>query len=246
MKTILEVCCGSVQDCIISQEIKADRIELNSALALGGLTPTVASLKMAKNYTDIPILCMVRSRPGGFHYDDLEFRVMFEEAKDLLEAGADGLVFGFLNADASVQKAYTEVFVDLCHEAGKEAIFHRAFDRVKDPITACETLIEIGVDRILTSGLETSAVLGIPLLRQLQEQFGDDIEFCMGAGINEENIQELISKTGITQAHGSFKKWYNDPTTSSEGVSYRYSEQGDYDGVDPEILKKVQAILAKL
>ena len=122
----VEICCGSYQDCLNAYHGGADRIELNSALFLGGLTPSIASLKLAKQEVEIPIVCMVRPRGAGFNYDESEIKVIFEDAKELLEAGADGLAFGFLNEDASIEVELTKKMVELIHSYGKEAVFHRA------------------------------------------------------------------------------------------------------------------------
>lgn len=238
MKNLVEVCAGSVQDCIAAQQENADRIELNNALHLGGLTPSIATLVEAKK-TSIPIITMVRSRPGGFCYDEVDLNTMYEDAKYLIEYGTDGIVFGFLNADGSVNESETKRFVDLAHSKGVEAIFHRAFDRSRDPFEAIEVLIECGVDRVLTSGLESSADKGLSLLEKLNEKYGSRIEFCVGAGVNKSNVNDIIEKTGIHQVHASFKGWFDDPTTSSNRVSYSYSDQGDYEGVDRMKLREV-------
>lgn len=231
MRLCLEVCAGSVTDCIIAEENGADRIELNSAVALGGLTPSIATVLRSKAIVSIPILTMVRCRPGGFNYTTQEFETMYEDARYLLQAGADGLVFGFLNSDATIDVTATKKMVDLCHASKREAIFHRAFDRVVDPYAAVEALIECGVDRILTSGLKQTAMKGASLINALNKQFGDQIQFCAGAGITPDNIQDLVVETGVIDFHGSFKTWFMDPTTKGPDVSYAYHKTGDYDGV---------------
>ncbi|WP_201288919.1 copper homeostasis protein CutC [Erysipelothrix anatis] len=245
MKIKVEVCAGSVQDCIVAQAQGADRIELNNALFLGGLTPSVATLTEAKKHVEIPIITMVRARAGGFHYTDVEMKTMFEDAKILIEYGTDGIVFGFLNADNTIDEIWTKVFVDLAREHGIEAIYHRAFDRTPDAQAAIEALIRCGIDRVLTSGLETTADKGIPTLKMLQENYGTQIEICVGAGVNAENINEILDETKVTQVHSSFIGWFNDPTTSSSKVSYRYDQSGDYEGVDAKKLQTFMEVLVK-
>ena len=95
-KITLEICCGSLEDAKAAQAGGADRIELNSALYLGGLTPSLASLIMVKEQCTIPVAAMVRPRGGGFCYSDDEFAVMLKDAEILMKNGADGIVFGFL------------------------------------------------------------------------------------------------------------------------------------------------------
>lgn len=239
----VEVCSGSVQDCIYAEQAGANRIELNSGLYLGGLTPSIATLIEAKKEVGIPIIAMVRPRAGGFFYNNHEKETMFTDAKLLIQYGVDGIVFGFLNEDRSIDETNTKALVDLCHKNQVEAIFHRAFDQTPDAFKAIETLISCKVDRILTSGQKKSADQGIELLRKLQEKYGTEIELCAGAGVNKENVQTIIEETKINQVHSSFKKWYKDPTTEGKDVSYRYSDQGDYEGVGVDKLDDFMKVL---
>lgn len=234
---IVEVCAGSVEDCIVANACGANRIELNSGLYLGGLTPSVGMLISAKKYTTLPIITMVRPRGGGFFYSMIEFETMVLDAERLIQSGSDGLVFGFLNEDASVNKERTQQFVAMCKSAGIESVFHRAFDCVNDPVQAIEDLIACGVDRVLTSGLQAQAGAGTDLLADLNAKYSGEIEFCVGAGVNEHNALEIVDKTGITQLHSSFKTWYLDPTTQNDTVSYAYSDLGAFEGVSEEKLK---------
>ena len=151
-KITFEVCAGSYQDCLAAEKGGADRVELNSALSVGGLTPSLISLMRAKKETSIKIVCMVRPRAGGFCYDETEAQLMLEEAELLLEHGADGIAFGFLKADRTVDAEKTKKMVELIHAKGGEAVFHRAFDVTPEPAKAIETMIDCGVDRLLTSG----------------------------------------------------------------------------------------------
>ena len=109
MKRIIEVCAGSYQDCLAAYRGGAQRAELNSALSVGGLTPSVAALRRAKQETSLKIICMVRPRAGGFCYDEAETKIMMEEARLLLENGADGIAFGFLHADGTVHRQIGKV-----------------------------------------------------------------------------------------------------------------------------------------
>lgn len=243
MKYNVEVCAGSVEDCIKAQNAQADRIELNNGLYLGGLTPSYATLKLAKAKVKLPIISMVRPRGGGFYYNDIEIETMFEDARQLLELGSDGLAFGFLNEDRTIDTHNTQLMVDLCHQYDAEAVFHRAFDMVEDPHEAIQLLIACGVDRILTSGCQDKAPQGAQLLKELQAEYGDKIELLMGSGINQNNVAALTKETGIYQVHASFKTWYKDSTTSGESVTYAYSNLGDYDGVDQTL---VESLIDKL
>ena len=242
-RDLFEVCAGSVQDCINAQLGGADRVELNSALHLGGLTPSLAMLKLVKEKTSLKVICMDRPRAAGFCYDDVEIEMMFEDAKILLENGADGISFGFLNSDATINVTETKKMVELIHQYQKEAVFHRAFDCVDDPMHAIKQLIDCGVDRILTSGLQPTAMQGTSVLEKLQSEFGDQIELLAGSGINANNIRALKEQTGLHQFHGSCKEWCKDPTTTVGNVSYAYHESDDYDCVS---LEKVRSIVQEL
>ena len=242
-RDLFEVCAGSVQDCINAQLGGADRVELNSALHLGGLTPSLAMLKLVKEKTSLKVICMDRPRAAGFCYDDVEIETMFEDAKILLENGTDGISFGFLNSDATINVTETKKMVELIHQYQKEAVFHRAFDCVDDPMHAIKQLIDCGVDRILTSGLQPTAMQGASVLEKLQSAFGDQIELLAGSGINANNIRALKEQTGLHQFHGSCKEWCKDPTTTAGNVSYAYHESDDYDCVS---LEKVRSIVQEL
>lgn len=238
-RDLFEVCAGSVQDCINAQLGGADRVELNSALHLGGLTPSLAMLRLVKEKTSLKVVCMDRPRAAGFCYDDVEIETMFEDARILLENGADGISFGFLNSDATINETETKKMVELIHQYQKEAVFHRAFDCVDDPMHAIKQLIDCGVDRILTSGLQPTAMQGASVLEKLQSEFGNQIELLAGSGINANNIRTLKEQTGLHQFHGSCKEWCKDPTTTVGNVSYAYHEGDDYDCVSLEKVKRI-------
>ena len=238
-RDLFEVCAGSVQDCINAQLGGADRVELNSALHLGGLTPSLAMLKLVKEKTSLKVICMDRPRAAGFCYDDVEIETMFEDARILLENGADGISFGFLNSDATINETETKKMVELIHQYQKEAVFHRAFDCVDDPMHAIKQLIDCGVDRILTSGLQPTALQGSSVIAKLQSEFGNQIELLAGSGINANNIRALKEQTGLHQFHGSCKEWCKDPTTTVGNVSYAYHESDDYDCVSLEKVKRI-------
>ena len=116
---MIEICCGSYEDALNAYYGGAKRIELNSALYLGGLTPSVASLKLIKETTDLKVICMVRPRGGGFCYSDSEFKQLLGEAKDLLENGADGLAFGFLRENREIDLEKTKILISLIKDYKK-------------------------------------------------------------------------------------------------------------------------------
>ena len=212
MAVLYEVCCGSADDALQAAAGGADRVELNSALFLGGLTPSLGALQVTKQNSDLPIICMVRPREGGFCYSETEYAVMLADARALLAAGADGLAFGFLHSDGTVDEARTRAFVALCEE--KEAVFHRAFDVTPDRDAAIQILIACGVKRVLTSGGACDAPTGKDELRRLQATYGEQIEILPGGGIRAENAAELAAYTGVSQVHGSARSVVQDTSTA--------------------------------
>lgn len=220
-QTIVEICCGSYHDALEAYRGGADRIELNSALVVGGLTPTTATLKLIKSkIPQLKVICMVRPRGAGFCYTEEEFLVMEAECRELLEAGADGIAFGCLKTDATLDNEKNRHLLSLIKSYNKEAVFHRAFDCMPHPYEAMEELIAMGVDRVLTSGLRAKAMDGIDTIRRLQEKFGHQIEILAGSGVNASNAKFLMEETGIHQVHSSCKDWMLDSTTKGNGVSY--------------------------
>ena len=218
----IEICCGSYYDAVQAWKGGADRIELNSALYLGGLTPSLGTLRKVKDKTGLKIICMLRPRGAGFCYGKEDFAVMMEDAEILLENGADGLAFGCLDEDSQINVKQTEDILKVIKKYKKEAVFHRAFDCVNNVDEAIDTLISLGVDRILTSGLKNRALEGTEMIKYLQDKYGKWIEILAGSGINAENVEELIHKTGIRQIHSSCKGWNKDLTTSGQNVSFAY------------------------
>lgn len=240
MKTTVEICTGSYADCMAAFHGGAERVELNSALSVGGLTASVAVLRRVKKETTLKVICMVRPRAGGFCYDEAETKIMMEEARLLLENGADGIAFGFLHADGTVHRERTLQMSELIHSSGKEAVFHRAFDVTKDPFQAMEVLLSCKIDRLLTSGQRAKAMQGSELIAQLQDRFGDRIEILAGSGVNAQNAGELLARTGIRQVHSSCKGYRLDPTTASEHVSYAYLDDAhamEYDVVEETLVR---------
>jgi len=196
---LLEICCGSAEDAIEAARGGADRVELNNNLFQGGLTPSLGTLEVAKEQIAIPVMAMVRPRAGGFCYTETELEVARADARALLQHGADGLVFGFLNADGTVNTDRTKEFVDLAE--GKPCVFHRALDVVPDWKRALEQLIGAGVTRVLTSGQQSNVFFALETIREMISFAGSAIEILPGAGITLENVDRVVAETGCAQVH---------------------------------------------
>jgi Uncharacterized protein involved in copper resistance len=242
---MIEICCGSYEDVYHASLSGAMQVELNSALHLGGLTPSLASLQLTKKNTNLTVICMVRPRGAGFCYSPLEFEQMKEDAKILLDHGADGIAFGCLTPDNEIDIAKTKEMRELISSYQKESVFHRAFDCVSDPIGSIEILIALGIDRVLTSGLQQTAMLGKKLLKRLQKEYGEKIQILAGSGINANNVAAFIEETGIINVHSSCKEWVLDPTTKGENVNYCYGPIGHenaYDRVSKDLVTKLMQV----
>lgn len=242
MEKIIEICCGSYEDALAAYRGGAKRVELNSALHMGGLTPSVGSLILTKKNTDLKVIAMVRPRGAGFHYSTADFETMKMDAELMLKNGADGIAFGCLDHQGNIDKAQIQEIIEIIKKYDGEAVFHRAFDCVQDPYESIETLISMGVDRILTSGLKAKAPEGMELIAELQKKYGDQIEILAGSGMNASNAKEMMERTGISQIHSSCKGWVCDPTTTGEEVSYAYapkSHANEYEIVDENLVKEL-------
>ena len=242
MERIIEVCCGGYYDALQAYKGGAKRIELNSALHLGGLTPTIGSLILTKQNTDLKVICMDRPRSAGFHYDEIDFETMKADAHALMRNGADGIAFGCLDAEGNIDVEQTRQIIEIIRNYHGEVVFHRAFDCVADPYQSIEILIDLGVDRILTSGLKAKAMQGKDLIRDLQKKYGDRIELLAGSGMNASNAKEMMDDTGIFQVHSYCKNWKYDPTTTGQEVSYGFAaspHDNDYDVVDETLVRQL-------
>jgi len=211
----LEVCCGSAADAITAYRSGALRAELNSGLSLGGLTPSIGELITIKNKApEFPVLCMVRPREGGFCYNDLEFETMLCDARILLDNGADGIVFGILNENGSVDAERCQIMLELISRyPGKEAVFHRAIDVVPDFSEALDTLISLGFTRVLTSGQAKTAELGIETIKEMKQYASGRIEILPGCGIRPNNAEKICTETGIYTIHASARSFDYDRST---------------------------------
>ena len=216
-RPLLEPIVSSLDDARAAAAGGADRFELCSALALGGLTPSLGTLQAIKAATTVPAMFRVRPREGGMSYTPGEIAVMERDAALALEAGANGLVFGFLTPEGDVDVAECRAFLRHCSRiaAGRQWVFHRAFDVVRDPETALEQLIELGFTRVLTSGRAALALDGAAEIRRMVEHADGRIEVLPGGGIRAETVAEVIRRTGVDQVHLSITETRADSSASA-------------------------------
>ena len=196
---LVEICCGSLEDALEAEQGGADRVELCSALFLGGLTPSMGTVIEAKARLKIPVMVMIRPRGGGFCYTEPEMAVMERDTVLAVEQGADGIVFGILNADGSIDEKRSRRLRKLIGD--RQAVFHRAFDVTPDPFRALDQLVELGITRVLTSGQEDTVPEGLPLIKRLIEYAGDRIQVLPGGGIKLNSLCQVVEATGSNQVH---------------------------------------------
>ena len=181
----------------------ADRIELCANLAEGGTTPSYAHIKKCREAFDIALFPIIRPRGGDFLYTKDEFEIMKNDIKLCKELGCEGIVIGLLNMDGTIDMTRTSELIELAYPL--EVTFHRAFDRCKDPFTALEELIEIGCQRILTSGQKPTVSEGVDLIGELNKKADDRIVILPGSGVRKDNIKMLAEKTGCIEFHSSLR-----------------------------------------
>lgn len=200
MKKIFEVCVGNYNEAIIAHKKGADRIELCDNLLEGGTTPSYGTIKKVLKDVKTNVMVIIRPRGGDFEFSDEEIDIMREDIKMCKELGAYGVVIGQLKNN-KIDYEITKEFVDIAKPMS--VTFHMAFDEIKDKDEAIEDLINIGVDRILTKGGNTSAYECIEELKRLNEIAKDRIVIMPGKGVNTVNRDEILEKTNTYEIHGS-------------------------------------------
>lgn len=242
---VLEAVCCSADDCVEAEAGGANRIELCSAMMVGGLTPTPGTLDEARARTHLPIVCMIRPRAGGFRYTDAEFAAMRRDARWAVAGGAEGIVFGVLNEDGTIDEPRCREMVAAA--AGRAAVFHRAFDVVPDQLRALDTLIDAGVTRVLTSGGEPTALAGAGRLAALVARAAGRIEILPGGGVRDGNVAELLRLTGARQIHlGPFRLVSDISGRANPRISFSSQQvpaEGAYQLADRDALRRVRTAL---
>ncbi|MDP1562923.1 MAG: copper homeostasis protein CutC [Pirellulaceae bacterium] len=221
-RPIIEVAVADVDDAVAAQKCGADRLELNSAMPLGGLTPSIGLVREVLAAVQIPVVVMVRPRPGGFCYSPSQFKTALLDAETILAAGAAGIVWGALDPDRNVDQPRVAAMKALV--AGKELVFHRAFDLAQDWSMALESLIDSGVDRVLSSGQQPAADSGVDCLKAMMQQARQRIEVIVGSGVRVATIP-LFHAAGLCQFHGTFSQSGTDPGYDSAAFRFAVNDQ---------------------
>jgi len=197
----LEIACGNWTSCLFAKENGANRIELFENLSEGGCTPSFGMIKKSLEL-ELPIYVMIRPRGGNFLYSDDEFEIMKSDIEICKQLGVHGIVFGILDESKNVDIVRCKELLELWDGP---ATFHRAFDETPDPYKAVEEIINLGFERILTSGQKPSIDLGMNLVGELISKYGHQIHFLPGCGVNPSNGRTIIHTTGAKEIHATCK-----------------------------------------
>lgn len=195
----IEICVDSAEGAEAAQHGGADRVELCDNLMEGGTTPSAGCIRITRSRITIGLQVIIRPRGGDFLYSPVEQEVMREDVRVARELGADGVVIGCLTADGDIDAARTRELMDAA--APMNVTFHRAFDMCRDPRAALEQLIELGVDRVLTSGQEGSCLEGLDLIAALRRQADGRIIVMPGGGITPRNARRIVEGAGVSEVH---------------------------------------------
>lgn len=226
-RALVEIAVTGLPDGLAAARSGADRLEVSSALAVGGVSPSPGLVQSLVRETGLPVVVLLRARPGGFETDKDDLRVMLADAEAYCSAGAEGLAFGFTRdgrIDVESSTAVRKVM------GQTRAVFHRAFDRLADPFSALDELADLGFHRVLTSAGPPTALEGIATLRRLVEKAAGRVDIVAAGGVRAGNAQALLA-AGLRQLHASCKA----PFQSAGGLV----GQEDPERVDPAQVEKL-------
>ena len=224
----IEICANSVKSSLEAQKGGAYRVELCAGIPEGGTTPSYGDITLARGLLDIKLNIIIRPRGGDFLYSDLEHKIMLKDIEIARNLGVDGVVIGCLTPNGDIDKVRNRELIDA---AGDMSVtFHRAFDMCRNPFESLERIIDLGCDRILTSGQQPKADMGLDLLKKLVDIAGERIIIMPGSGVNEHNISEIATSTGAKEFHFSAREpiesgmIYRNPNLKMGGTSVVINE----------------------
>ncbi|MER3496571.1 MAG: copper homeostasis protein CutC [Armatimonadota bacterium] len=226
-RVVVEIIACSADDCEIIEASGADRIELCAAIALGGLTPSLGLLTEARRRTRLPLMVMLRPRDAGMAYSEGDTATMLADLPFLLDQGADGIVTGISLPGGELDRARLEPIARRVKDAGRELVLHRAFDLTPDPFAALEAAIDLGFDRVLTSGQRPTAAEGATLIAELVRAARGRITILPGGGIEPDNVADLIAQTAVTEVHLALFAPVKDHSTRADSIHFGNAPPGD-------------------
>ncbi len=201
----VEVCVDNLESLHHALAGGASRIELCSSLALGGLTPSFGMMKQAAKLSTVPVYAMIRPRQGDFLYDSDDMEAILYDIDAAAEAGLQGIVFGILTADGAINIKQCQRIANHAKLNGLESTFHRAIDQCRDYQQSIIDIIELGCERVLTSGLATQASEGQEVIADMVKIADGRLSIMAGAGISCTNVADIVANTGVKEVHLSGK-----------------------------------------
>jgi copper homeostasis protein len=240
----IEIVVYNIESALKAQEGGADRVELCDNPGEGGTTPSFGTIESVRQNVNLDVFVMIRPRGGDFHYSNYEFHCMRRDIDQCQKLSADGVVFGILNAEGTLDKKRCKELIDRARPM--KVTCHRAFDMTRDPLEALEDCIEVGFDRILTSGHQTVASKGTALIAELVKKANGRIAIMPGSGVNEEAVEKIVNETHVNEIHFSATAFresamqYRNPAIAGMG-----SEEGSefkYRTVDPARVRVVRKL----
>lgn len=240
----IEIVVYNIESALRAQEGGADRIELCDNPGDGGTTPSYGTIEVVRQHVSLDVFVMIRPRGGDFHYNSYEFHSMKRDIAQCQRLSVDGVVFGILNPDGTIDKKRCKELIDKARPL--KVTCHRAFDMTRDPFEALEDCIEVGFDRILTSGQQAQALQGAQLIGELIKRSNGRIAIMPGSGVNEGTVADIVSISGAKEIHFSatafrdsamiFKNQKIAGMGSDEGSEFRLRT------VDQERIRKMRSI----
>ncbi len=238
----VEICVGDLESAIEAERGGADRVELCDNLAVGGTTPGPGTIAVACRRLQIPVHVLIRPRGGDFLHTESELAAMRLDIEAAKSLGAAGVVLGLLTADATIDRDRTERLIELARPLS--VTFHKAFDQTRDPFQALDTLIAMGVDRVLTSGCRPSALEGVGILAGLVTHAAGRIAILAGGHLTVQNLQNIIRATDVKEVHlgsAANRKWL-----SPMNPLPRDGSDTSWNGVDASAVREIVRVVSAI
>ncbi|APZ95911.1 copper homeostasis protein CutC [Fuerstiella marisgermanici] len=213
MPVLIEVCIDSFASAAAAKAGGADRLEVCSALAIGGTTPSFGLVEQCVADLQMPVMMMIRPHDGGFVYDNDHIETMLGDIEVAKSIGVQGIVFGVLTVQRTIDHQACQRLLDAAENL--ETTFHRAFDLIPDPLAALHQLESLGINRVLTSGQQSTALAGAGLIRELTDQ-ASSLTVMAGAGVTAENARQVVEQTGVQEIHASASGLATDEQSQGE------------------------------
>lgn len=243
----VEIVVYNIESAFKAQEGGADRIELCENPGEGGTTPSYGTIELVRQNLSIDVFVMIRPRGGDFHYSNYEFHAMKRDISQCQKLSVDGLVFGILTPEGRIDVKRCKELIDKARPL--KVTCHRAFDMTRDPFEALEDCIAAGFDQILTAGQQAQAVKGAALLGELVKKANGRIAIMAGSGVNENTVEEIVSKSAVSEIHFSATAFRESPMQfRNQQIAGMGSDEGSefkLRTVDPARVKLIRSLSEK-